>query len=132
MAFLGIRYRAKTKIKEERVQSKQAHALKRLARAFYPYKVQVILVLISILLTTLLGLVNPLIVRYIFDEAIAKHRLGLLLLLVSIMVAIPILAGVVGVGQMYLSNLIGQRIMRDFRNNLYNHLQRMSLQFFTS
>ena len=44
----------------------------------------------------------------------------------------PVVTGLVGVGQTYLNNLIGQNVMRDFRNKLYAHLQSMSLRFFTS
>jgi len=47
------------------------------------------------------------------------------------MVALPIITGLIGVGQTYLNNLIGQRVMRDLRNNLYDHLQAMSLRFFS-
>ncbi len=104
----------------------------RVAQAFRPYTFQVILVLIAILLTTVLGLVNPLLIRYIFDDAIGKHNLNLLIIFVSIMVVMPIITGIIGVGQTYLNNTIGQRVMRDFRNKLYAHIQSMSLRFFTS
>lgn len=114
------------------LQNKQSHTLKRVARVFGPYKIQVALVLITILLITLLGLINPLLVRVIFDDAIGGHKAGLLLLLVSIMVIVPVLGALLGVGQMYLSSLVGQRVMRDLRSELYHHLQSMSLHFFTS
>jgi ATP-binding cassette subfamily B protein len=106
--------------------------VRRVAQAFQPYKFQVFLVLVAILLTTVLGLVNPLLIRYIFDDAIGKRNLNLLIILVSIMFVMPIITGIIGVGQTYLNNTIGQRVMRDFRNNLYNHLQSMSLRFFTA
>ena len=47
------------------------------------------------------------------------------------MIAIPVISGVIGIGQTYLSNLVGQRVMQDLRNALYAHLQRMPLRFFT-
>src|SRR5579883_1963381 len=48
------------------------------------------------------------------------------------MFVMPVVTGLVGVGQTYLNNLIGQNVMRDFRNKLYAHLQNMSMRFFTS
>src|SRR5207249_9552651 len=48
------------------------------------------------------------------------------------MIIMPIITGLIGVGQTYLNNVIGQQVMRDFRNNLHEHLQSMSLRFFTS
>jgi ATP-binding cassette, subfamily B, bacterial len=106
--------------------------VRRIAQAFSAYKIQIILVLIAIILTTVLGLVNPLLIRYIFDDAIGKRNLNLLITLVSIMFLMPVVTGIIGVGQTYLNNIIGQNVMRDFRNKLYVHLQSLSLRFFTS
>src|SRR3989440_2776118 len=48
------------------------------------------------------------------------------------MIIMSIITGLIGVGQTYLNNVIGQQVMRDFRNKLHEHLQNMSLRFFTS
>jgi ATP-binding cassette subfamily B protein len=58
--------------------------------------------------------------------------MDVLWVLVGLMFAIPIVSGVLGVWQTYLSTLVGQRVMQDLRNGLYRHLQRMHLRFFTS
>ena len=47
------------------------------------------------------------------------------------MIALIILSGVVGIVQTYLASVIGQLVMHDLRDNLYRHLQQMSLRFFT-
>src|SRR6266487_3005515 len=117
---------------KKRGRKTDTRTLRRVAKAFSPYKFQVVLVLIAIILTTVLGLVNPLLIRYVFDDAIGKGNLKLLFILVIIMIVTPIVTGVIGVGQSYLNNVIGQRVMRDFRNKLYHHLQSMSMRFFTS
>ena len=52
-------------------------------------------------------------------------------MLVGGMIAISIATGVLGVGQTWLSNLVGQRVMHDLRTQVYRHLQRLSLAFFT-
>jgi ATP-binding cassette subfamily B protein len=108
------------------------HTVRRVVQAFKPYKLRVCLVLIAIILTTLLGLVNPLLIQRVFDDAILKRDLHLLYIYVSIMFVTPIISGFIGVGQTYLNNMIGQSVMRDFRNRLYQHLQGMSLRFFTA
>jgi ATP-binding cassette subfamily B protein len=117
---------------KKRGRKTDTRTLRRVAQAFTPYKFQVVLVLIAIILTTVLGLVNPLMIRYIFDDAIGKGNLNLLIILVIIMMVTPVVTGIIGVGQSYLNNVIGQRVMRDFRNKLYHHLESMSLRFFTS
>ena len=117
---------------KRRGRKTDSRTLKRVAQAFRPYRFQVILVLIAILLTTVLGLVNPLLIQRVFDDAIVKGNLNLLFIYVGIMFITPVVTGIIGVGQTYLNNIIGQQVMRDFRNKLYSHLQSMSLRFFTS
>ncbi len=116
---------------KKRGRKTDVRTVRRVVEAFKPYRFQVFLVLIAILLTTGLGLVNPLLIVRIFDDAIAKRNLSLLIIYVSIMIVTPIVTGFIGVWQTYLNNMIGQNVMRDFRNRLYMHLQSMSLRFFT-
>src|SRR5215469_8915638 len=117
---------------KRRGRKTDARTFRRIAEAFAPYKIQIVLVLTAIILTTVLGLVNPFMIQFIFDDAIGKRNATLLIILVAIMFVMPIITGIIGVGQTYLNNLIGQQVMRDFRNKLYEHLQSMSLRFFTS
>src|SRR5947209_7906725 len=134
MAFHGMGGGMASYLEEQKKRGRKtdSRTLRRVAQSFSPYKIQVVLVLIAILLTTVLGLVNPFLIQFIFDDAIGKRNITLLIIFVSIMFIMPIVTGIIGVGQTYLNNIIGQRVMRDFRNNLYDHLQSMSLRFFTS
>ena len=105
---------------------------RRVVRFFVPYWRETGVVLIAILLTSGLGLINPYLLKLIIDTAIPSGNLWLLNLFVGLMIVVPIVSGLIGVGQSYLSNLVGQRVMRDLRNALYAHLQRMPLRFFTA
>jgi ATP-binding cassette, subfamily B, bacterial len=116
---------------KKRGRKTDTRTVKRVAQSFHPYRFQVALVLAAILLTTLLGLVNPILIAHVFDDAILKNDKTLLLIYVGIMVAVPVVSGFIGVGQNYLNNKVGQRVMADFRNQLYQHLQSMPLSFFT-
>jgi ATP-binding cassette subfamily B protein len=114
--------------------------LKRVAKIFGPYRRTVLGVALLILVTSGLGVINPLLIKEIFDKALFlpgpsggfDPNMGLLFFYVGLMFAIPIFSGLLGIWQTYLSNLVGQRVMQDLRNALYGHLQRMSLRFFTS
>jgi len=96
--------------------------IERVIQAFSPYKLQAILVLSAIVVATVLGLVNPFLISFVFDDAIGKGNAKLLLILVAIMCITPIVTNLIGVGQTYLNNLIGQNVMRDLRNKIYRHL----------
>ncbi len=105
--------------------------VRRVAAAFKPYTWQVAAVLVAILLTGTLGLVNPYLLKLIIDDAFAHRDFGRLTFYVVLMIVTPLVSGLIGVGQSYLNNVVGQQVMRDFRNRLYDHLQRMALRFFT-
>src|SRR5919197_4179979 len=59
------------------------------------------------------------------------YRLQVGLVLFSILVTGALVPGAMGVGQPSLTRVVGQRVMRARRNRLYEHLQAMSLRFFT-
>ncbi len=105
--------------------------VKRVATYFVPYWRLSLLVFACIVVTSLLGLLPPLFIREAIDRAIPERDLGLLTLMVAGMVLAPLAGGLVGVGQNYLNTLIGQRVMFDIRNQMYRHLQCMSLRFYT-
>lgn len=118
--------------KQKKSSYKTDGTMKRIIQAFKPYKWRVIMMFIAILLTTLLSLVNPLLIQRVFDDAILKRNLRLLFIYIAIMLIAPIIAGFIGVCQAYLNSELGQNVMRDLRSRLYAHLQSMSLHFFTS
>jgi ATP-binding cassette subfamily B protein len=108
--------------------------VKRIVRLFRPYRGRTALILVSILVTSGLGIVNPLLIQVVFDDALfgaGGPDLNLLYVLVGVMIAIPIITGILGVGQTYLTNFVGNRVMQDLRDRLYAHLQSMPLSFFT-
>jgi ATP-binding cassette subfamily B protein len=78
-----------------------------------------------------LGMLTPFLLRDVLDNAIPDGDTTALVWLVGGMVAISIATGVIDVGQTWLSNLVGQRVMHDLRAAVYSHLQRLSLAFFT-
>jgi ATP-binding cassette subfamily B protein len=110
--------------------------LSRVAGLFRPYRYQLLLVALAILLTSGLGVANPLLIKVVFDKALFPHSgapdLHLLVLLAAVMITLPVVLSVIGLGQTYLTNVVGQEVMRELRDALYVHLQRMSLRFFTN
>ena len=107
----------------------------RIVAAFRPYSGRVVLVGLLIMVTAGLGVVNPVLIQVVFDNALFPEGRGpdmrLLWILGAVMGGITIVTGGLGIVQTYLTNLIGQRVMRDLRDTLYQHLQSLSLGFFT-
>jgi ATP-binding cassette subfamily B protein len=112
-------------------KERRARTLRRIVAFFRPYRFQVVVVLVAILATSLIGLINPLLLGVLLDEVIIGGQYEKLNLYVGLMIVLPIVTGLIGVGQSYLNNVIGQNVMQDLRGALYAHLQGMPLRFFT-
>jgi ATP-binding cassette, subfamily B, bacterial len=110
---------------------------RRIVKIFRPYRRKVAFVALLILITSAIGLINPLLIKVVFDDVIGAtgprdERLRLLFIVAGVMVATPIVGGLLGLWQTYTNNVVGQSVMQDLRNSLYSHLQNMPLKFFTS
>jgi ATP-binding cassette subfamily B protein len=119
--------------------------VRRVVATFRPYRWQVGVVALAIVISSGLGVVNPLLIAKVFNNALfgnppnsndcagqACPNLPLLYFYVALMVAVPIVTSIIGIGQTYMANLVGLRVMQDLRNSLYSHLQFMPLRFFTT
>ncbi len=96
-----------------------------------PYWKSVAVVLVTIVAIALLELIPPLLYRELIDHVLPERDFARLNLLALVMVAIPILSGVLGVAQRYFNARVGEGIIYDLRQALYAHMQRMPLRFFT-
>jgi ATP-binding cassette subfamily B protein len=105
--------------------------LKRVLAYGRSYWVLVALVIIIIIITSLLELIPPLLYRDLIDNVIPNRDLNRLSLLALGMIGIPIASGLIGVAERYFSARAGEGIIFDLRQQMYEHLQRMSLRFFT-
>lgn len=88
--------------------------------------------LVTILLTTGLSLLTPLIFRNMIDVVIPAKDTKRLLLLGAALLGIPALTGVINVFQRRLNATVGEGVIYDLRSALFARLQRMSLRFFTN
>lgn len=114
----------------------QPAVLRRVVALLTPYRAQLTLVGATILVGAALGVVIPFLTQAVFDRALfppaGEVDLRLLGWLVAAMVAVPLVSAGIGVGQTYLTTLVGNRAMADLRGRLFEHLERMELAFFTS
>ena len=109
--------------------------VRRIVGTFRPYWPVVTLVGLLIVITAGLGVVNPVLIRVVFDSGLFPSSggpdLSLLWVLAGVMAGITVIVGILGIAQTYLTNQVGQKVMRDLRDRLYRHLQSQPLSFFT-
>jgi len=96
-----------------------------------PYRRQLIGFVAMITIGAGLALVPPLLFRSIIDETIPSGNRGGLVVLGLVVVGAAVLAAVVQLAERHWSARIGEGLIYDLRVTLFDHVQRMPLQFFT-
>lgn len=106
--------------------------LTRILSYFIPYWKRMFLVIGCIIVTSILGLVPPLLIKAIIDKALPQKDFKLLSLFIFVSIGITIILGLLQVAQSYLNVWISKQIMLTMKNQMYSHLQRMSLNFYSA
>lgn len=103
----------------------------RLLRYVRPYKSKLIISVLAMIGVATMTALSALIIKNVLDDIfIAGNRQMLLLIPVGILV-IYILKGIFRYVRTYLMSWAGLRVVQDIRNELYEHMHKMSMSFFT-
>jgi ATP-binding cassette subfamily B protein len=105
--------------------------LTRIARLFRPHKKWVAALVGVALLQGASSVVSPFLLRGIIDRALPERSASLVSILAGGMIVAALVTAGLGVTSTWLANAVGQRVMHDLRVDVFTHLQRMSLGFFT-
>jgi ATP-binding cassette subfamily B protein len=114
----------------DREQAKQV-SLRRIARLFAPHRYPLAVVIAVIVVSSIVGLASPFLLREVIDVALPQRDVRLLVWLVVGMVVVAAVTAALGVVQTWISTSVGQRVMHRLRTDVFAHLQRLSLSFFT-
>src|ERR671937_159550 len=101
-----------------------------LARFAMRYKVRSSLSVLSLLAATATALAPPFLSKYAVDDGIRRHDLTKLWWIVGAFLLAGLLNWGMSYVQTYLTGWVGERILADLRNDLFEHLQRLSLGFY--
>jgi ABC-type multidrug transport system fused ATPase/permease subunit len=101
-----------------------------LARLTRPYKARTGFSIVSLLLATATALAPPLLAKYAVDDGIRRGNLTALWWIVAAFLVAGLLNWAMSYAQTYLTGWVGERILADLRNRLFDHLQRLSLGFY--
>lgn len=115
----------------EKATLSREHLL-RVVRYFKPYGWLVAGTLGVVALSAMLGLIPPLLLRSLIDDALPHGNLRLVNWLAVGMIAAPLAAGLLGVLETFLDEKISQGIMLDLRLSLFSRLQQQTMAYFTA
>src|SRR5688500_11211392 len=95
-----------------------------------PYRRIVVGALALLFVSSLLQLVGPLLTRRVIDVAVPAGDVDGVLRLALLFGGTLVLQFAAGYGETILTSLLGQRVMRDLRREIFAHLQRLPVAFF--
>ncbi|MFG3707055.1 ABC transporter ATP-binding protein [Micromonospora sp. NPDC047670] len=114
----------------EKAQARQV-SLRRVGALFTRHRGPLAAVTAIIVVSSVLAMASPFLLRAVIDRALPERDLALLVWLVAGMVAVAAVTSVLGVAQTWISTRVGQQVMHRLRTDVFTHLQRQSLAFFT-
>jgi ATP-binding cassette subfamily B protein len=114
-------------------EKKQARevSLRRIGRLFCGHRLQLGIVTAIIVVSSVLAMASPFLLREVIDRALPEQNVPLLAWLVTGMVAVAAVTSALGVVQTWISTTVGQQVMHRLRVDVFTHLHRQSVAFFT-
>ncbi len=107
-----------------------ARLMKRLLRYLRPYKLQVALAILLLLVASGLQVVGPKLTQLALDEAIPDRDSSYLSVLAGVYMAAVVASFFLMYGQALLMTWLGQRVMYDLRTEIFAKMQRLDLRFY--
>jgi len=104
---------------------------KRMLKFSRPYVGLLLVFLLVVIVDAVVGIANPLIYREIINNGILKANARLIVQLAIILGILGIFDAALGLAQSFLAAKVGARIVLSLRTQLFDHIQRMPLAFFT-
>ncbi|HBN02512.1 MAG TPA: antibiotic ABC transporter ATP-binding protein [Bacteroidetes bacterium] len=102
----------------------------RIIKLAKPHRKLLWLAIVFTLLLTALAPIRPMLVQYTLDHFVEhKDKAGIQLFSIYILIHI-ILNSLVLFGHTYITNLLGQKVIKDLRMRVYNHILSLSSSFF--
>ncbi|TQS45971.1 ABC transporter ATP-binding protein [Cryptosporangium phraense] len=114
----------------EKAQARNV-SLRRIVSLFTAHRGQLAVVTAIIVASSVVSLASPFLLREVIDVALPSRDLRLLSWLVVGMVAVAAVTSAFGVVQTWISTTVGQQVMHRLRTDVFSHLQRQSIGFFT-
>src|ERR1051325_6438357 len=107
-----------------------ARLMRRLATYVRPYGWLVLAALSLLMLDGLMQLVGPVMTRRVIDVALSPRDSGLVWSAALLFAASLVVGFGCEYGDTILTSLLGQRVMRDLRRDIFEHVQRLPIAFF--
>jgi ATP-binding cassette subfamily B protein len=105
--------------------------IRRIIRFAVPYRWPIVILLVLLVGDAGIGAANPLIYRAIINQGILGRNADLVVALAAAVAGIAVLDAALGLVERYFSSRIGEGLIFDMRSQVFAHIQRMPIAFFS-
>jgi len=105
--------------------------IRRIAGYARPYRLQLSVYLFATALDAVITVVNPLLLRELIDHGIIARDQYVVLVVALTVVGVALFDALLGVVNRYFSSRLGESLIYDLRTQVFDHVQRQPLAFFT-
>ena len=124
-------FRSLTQDQSVKNQKLKPGTLKRIARFAIPYKVSLTFFLITVVIDAFLVVATPLLLRKLIDDGVIPKNAELVTKLAFAVGVIAVLDALFSMAGRWFSSRIGEGLIYDLRKQIFEHVQRQSIAFFT-
>jgi ATP-binding cassette subfamily B protein len=104
---------------------------KRMFKFSRPYRNILIFFMVLIVTDAVIGVVNPLIFRDIINNGILHHNHGLIITLALVAGGLAVSEAGLSIAERWVSAKVGEGLIFDMRSQVFSHIQKMPISFFT-
>ncbi len=109
----------------------QPGTLKRIVSFASPYRTQVIFFLITVIIDAVLVITTPLLLSRLIDDGVIPKNGSIVTIIALIIAALAIFDAAMNIVGRWFSSQIGEGLIFDLRSQVFEHVQRQSIAFFT-
>jgi len=128
----GFRYRGMTDEEKAKMPKITKELVFRSLKYLTPYWKQLTVIILTILASSVLGLIPPIITGKIIDDGFIGGNFNIVWQFILLSFIVLIASNLIGVLQSYVSTWTSEHIGFDMRNEMYRHLEFMSHKFYTT
>jgi ATP-binding cassette subfamily B protein len=105
--------------------------LRRVVGFAAPYRTELVIFLLLTIVSSLIGVVTPLLAGEVVNQISGNGTVRAVVVIALVIGGLAVFDALLSLGTRWYSSRIGEGLIFDMRTKVFNHVQRMSLAFFT-
>lgn len=124
-------FRSLTSDQSVKDQRLKPGTISRIARYANPYRISLILFLATVIIDAILVVTSPLLLKRLIDQGVVPNNPGIVTQMALLVGVVAIADAIFSLVGRWFSSRIGEGLIYDLRTEVFSHVQKQSLAFFT-